>query len=465
MRAGVVAVKLAAGAPGDEQGDAPEDQQGRSLGPRDAVTGPPGEEGERKQLTEPEAEATDEEDLPDGPHHRSAMQRREGHQQRADEEAPEGCGLEFLAGILFLAMAAERVVGEARLQALGDRVARERRAGDGVELTLTEIKLGPLARVPLRQVLEVGAALRIGFLVLDAANVLRGVVGGAQRNLAEAESIRLDGDECLTRTGVADDFVGGRRGADDVAEVGTIRPTYEIPAEARDVGLEAGRVGKAGALDFLERERGGKTQRDVVTGETLLDRFRDRVGGERRARVSLQLWRRLRRGAPILERFLESRVAAQRVDVLRCVFAGKDAGADDLFLIVERHEHVTRAGVAEDAVGIRGGRDQSTQTVTVLVLDQQRLVGTGLQALGAREKRLGVIESQPRQRGFRDGSRALQQQGGQQQRRKAPALDQPGADAGRWHPLVGEDQLEGVGLHVALGAFGREDERMRAGGE
>ena len=113
VRAGVVAVELTAGPPRNQEGDPSEDEQRRSLGPRDPMTGPAGEERERKQLPEPQTEAADEEDLPDGPHHRSAVQRREGHQQRAGEKAPEGCGLEPLPCVLFLAMAAVRVVGEA----------------------------------------------------------------------------------------------------------------------------------------------------------------------------------------------------------------------------------------------------------------------------------------------------------------------------------------------------------------
>ena len=202
--------------------------------------------------------------------------------------------------------------------------------------------------------------MRIRFLVLDTADVIGGVVGRAELDLAEPEAVRLDGDERLARASVADDFVRGRRGTHDVAEVGAVRAAHEIPAEARDVGLEAGRISETCALDFLERERGGETQGNVIARQALLDRFGDRVGGERRARVGLELRRRLRRGAPIFEGFLESRVAAQCVDVLRRVLAGEDAGADDFLLVIERHEHVARAGVAEDAVGIRGGRDQST---------------------------------------------------------------------------------------------------------
>ena len=147
------------------------------------------------------------------------------------------------------------------------------------------------------------------------------------------------------------------------------------------------------------------------------------------------------------------------------VFAREDAGADDLLLVVERHEHVARAGVAQDAVGVGRGRDQAPEAVAGLVLDEERLVGAGLQALGTGEERLGVIEPQTRQRGLREGSRALQEQGGEEQSRETPAFDQPGADAGRRHRLLGEHQLEGVGVDVALGAVGRENDRVRASGE
>ena len=212
--------------------------------------------------------------------------------------------------------------------------------------------------------------------------------------------------------------------------MGAVGPAHEVPAQARDVRLEAGRIGEAGTLDFLERERGRKTQRHIVAGKTFLNGFGDRVGGERRAGVGLELRGGLRRGAPVLEGFLERGIATQGVHVLWRVFAREDAGADDLLLVVERHEHVARAGVAQDAVGVGRGRDQAPEAVTGLVLDEERLVGSRLQPLGTGEERLGVIEPQTRQRGLREGSRALQEQGGEEQSRETPAFDQPGADAG-----------------------------------
>ena len=166
------------------------------------MAGPAGEEGERKQLAQPEAEAADQQDLPDPPDDRPAMQRSEGHQERPDEEAPERAGAELLLRVLSFAAGAMRVVGETRLQPLRDRVARERRAGDGVELGLAEIEVGPLAGVPLGEIAEERPALRVGVLFLDAADVIRGVVGRAEHDLPEAESVRLDGDERLARAGV-----------------------------------------------------------------------------------------------------------------------------------------------------------------------------------------------------------------------------------------------------------------------
>jgi hypothetical protein len=56
------------------------------------------------------------------------------------------------------------------------------------------------------------------------------------------------------------------------------------------------------------------------------------------------------------------------------IVAGKDTCADDLLLVVERDEHVARAGVADDAVGVRRSRHEATHPVAVLVLDKQRLV-------------------------------------------------------------------------------------------
>ena len=79
------------------------------------MAGPAGEEGKRKQLAEPEAEATDEQDLPHCTDDGAAVQGREGHQQGADEEAPERRGAEALLGVLLRALAAVRVIGEARL--------------------------------------------------------------------------------------------------------------------------------------------------------------------------------------------------------------------------------------------------------------------------------------------------------------------------------------------------------------
>ena len=115
MRADLMAIGLAARPPRDEEGDASEDQQGGGLGPRDAMAGPAGEEGKRKQLAEPEAEAPDEEDLPDGADDGSAVQGSEGHQERTDKEAPKRRGAEALLGVLLRALAAVRVIGEARL--------------------------------------------------------------------------------------------------------------------------------------------------------------------------------------------------------------------------------------------------------------------------------------------------------------------------------------------------------------
>ena len=97
--------------------------------------------------------------------------------------------------------------------------------------------------------------------------------------------------------------------------------------------------------------------------------------------------------------------------MFRRVFAREDAGADDFLVDIERHEDVARAGVAEDAVGVGRRRHQATKPVAVFVLDQKRLVGAGLQSLGVRKESLGVVEPETRQRGLREGSRALQQQG------------------------------------------------------
>ena len=81
-------------------------------------------------------------------------------------------------------MAALRVVGEAGLDALGEGETRERRSGDRIELGFAEIELGPLPGVPFRQLGQEGLPLRIRLLLLDAADVIGGVVGRAQDDLA-----------------------------------------------------------------------------------------------------------------------------------------------------------------------------------------------------------------------------------------------------------------------------------------
>ena len=193
------------------------------------------------------------------------------------------------------------VVAEAGLQSLGDRVAGERGTGHGIEFAFPEIKLGPFPCIPFCQVLEERTSLRIGLLVLDATHVFLGVVGRTKEDLAKAESVGLDGDERLARAGVADDLIRRRGGAHDVAEVGAIGPAHEVPAQARDVRLEAGGVGEADRLDFLQREGRGEAQRHVIAGEPLLDGFGDRIGRQRRARIGLELRGRLGGRSPFLE--------------------------------------------------------------------------------------------------------------------------------------------------------------------
>ena len=224
-----------------------------------------------------------------------------------------------------------------------------------------------------------------------------------------------------------------------MAEEGAVRAAHEVPAEARDVGLEGDGLRESRRLDLLQRERQREAQGDVVAGEPLLDRFGDRVGREGGAGVAVELRGGLRRRAPGFQRVFERSRAAELSDVFRRVLAGEDAGADDLVAQVERHEHVARTGVAENRVGVGGGGQEPPEAVAGLVLDEERLARARLHPAGLREEGLGVGQAQARQRRLRDRGRALQQQGGEQQSPETPASDQPGADAGRNHRLLGED--------------------------
>ena len=150
VRADVVTIGLAAGRPRYQERDTGERQQGGGLRPRQSVTRPAGEHGERDKLTEPQPEPAYQRQLPEAADQGSSVEAGEGHHQGADDEAPEG-GRARLGGQRHASgLVAGLVVGETRLDALGDRVTRQRRARHGVDLRLAEIERRPFPGVALR---------------------------------------------------------------------------------------------------------------------------------------------------------------------------------------------------------------------------------------------------------------------------------------------------------------------------
>ena len=54
------------------------------------------------------------------------------------------------------------------------------------------------------------------------------------------------------------------------------------------------------------------------------------------------------------------------------VVARQDAGADDALLIIERHQHIAWARVANDGIGIRSGCEETPQVIAIDILDDER---------------------------------------------------------------------------------------------
>ena len=247
---------------------------------------------------------------------------------------------------------------------------------------------------------------------MDAFDVVRGVVGLAQDDLAQRQLVDVDGDERLGGAGVAVDLVGRRRGAHGVAQDLALGIADEVPAEARDVALEARGRREAEALDFVECQRGREAQRRVGAGGALLDGLNDGEGGERGAGVAFDLGRRFRGWSPIAEGLGELRVVAELVDVRGGVLGGEDARADHAVMVVERDEDVARALIAEDSFGLGLRREQDAEFVLVLVADEERALGAGLNRHGVREERLRVVYRQVREGGVRRRRGQLQQPDG-----------------------------------------------------